>query len=293
MPVCTNQHRVQDGDLDIPPHSHAADNNLPFWARPYKSGLKVGRAQALQAYSNYYCLNGVADDLGDESYERLPLHRPRLQAYASRTGTRRNLDAMRMAGWRLIISPAGVLRTEGFRYGLDNGAWTAFQQGTPFDEVAFLRAIDKLGEHADWIVLPDIVQGGAKSLDLSLTWLDRLRGLPTPLLIAVQNGMEVEDVRTILSPSVGIFIGGDTEWKERTAIAWGSIARRRNCYLHVGRVNSARRISICAAAGANSYDGSSASRFAKTVAPLDKATRQPDLFAASGHWTSEPISLSL
>jgi hypothetical protein len=56
--------------------------------------------------------------------------------YASRTGTRRNLAALRAAGWRLLLSPTGVLRTEGFRYALDNGAWTAHQQGTEFDELA-------------------------------------------------------------------------------------------------------------------------------------------------------------
>src|SRR3546814_4879783 len=48
-------------------------------------------------------------------------------AYASRTGTRRNLDALRDAGWRLMVSARGVLRTEGFPYELDNGAWTSFQ----------------------------------------------------------------------------------------------------------------------------------------------------------------------
>lgn len=42
--------------------------------------------------------------------------------YASRTGTRRNLDALRAAGWRLMVSARGALRTEGFPYALDNGA---------------------------------------------------------------------------------------------------------------------------------------------------------------------------
>jgi hypothetical protein len=264
-------------------------SQLPLftWAKPYRKGTRVGRVQALTAYADYYGLSGIADDLDDEEYERLPLHRPPMQAYASHTGTRRNLSAMREASWRLILSPAGTLTTQSMKYGLDNGAWSAFQQGRPFNDLAFMRAVEKVGEGADWIVLPDIVAGGMRSLDLSLAWMDRLRGLPTPLLIAVQNGMELDDVRRHLSPSIGIFIGGDTAWKESTAIAWGQLARRRNCYLHVGRVNTARRIAICAAAGANSYDGSSVTRFAKTLPPLDKATRQPDLFAAANEWTNQ------
>jgi hypothetical protein len=173
--------------------------------------------------------------------------------YASRTGTRRNLAALRDAGWRLLVSAKGELRTEGMRYALDNGAWSAFVQQQPFDEDAFLLAVDRLGEGADWIVLPDIVAGGLASLEFSLRWKERLRGMPTRMLLAVQNGMQINDVASLLSPAIGIFIGGTTEWKEATAQAWGSVARRRHCYLHVGRVNSARRICICVAAGADSF----------------------------------------
>lgn len=209
------------------------------------------------------------------------MHRTPMVGYASRTGTRRNLVALDDAEWSLLVSAKGVLRTEGMRYALDNGAWTAFQQQQPFDEPAFLVAIERVGVGADWIVLPDIVEGGLASLDYSLGWKERLRGMPSQLLIAVQDGMQLEDVASFLSPTVGIFIGGSTRWKEATAEGWGSLARRRNCHLHVGRVNSARRIRICAAAGANSFDGTSASRFSKTLPRLDRATRQPDLFAAA------------
>ncbi len=96
--------------------------------------------------------------------------------YASRTGTRRNLAALRAAGWRLLVSATGVLRHEGFPFGLDNGAWTAHQRGTPFDEVLFERALAMLGAAADWGVVPDIVGGGLRSLEFSLNWLARVRG---------------------------------------------------------------------------------------------------------------------
>lgn len=254
--------------------------HLPTWAEPYARGERQGYAQAVMAYADYYCVDGSADD-DTEIEERIEIHRPPMVSYASRTGTRRNLNAMRAAGWKLLVSAAGVLRTEGMPYALDNGAWSAFQQARPFDEDAFMRAVDQLGEGADWIVLPDIVADGMRSLDYSLTWLERLRGLPTRLLIAVQDGMEIDDVRPFLSPAVGIFVGGTTEWKEATAGAWGSAARRRNCYLHVGRVNSVRRIRLCAAAGANSIDGTSATRFSMTLSRLDAATRQPDFFSCA------------
>lgn len=195
-------------------------------------------------------------------------------AYASRTGTRRNLAALRTHGWRLLVSAAGCLRSEGFPYALDNGAWSAFTQGRPFDERAFMAALGKMGADADWTVLPDIVAGGAPSLALSLRWMRRVLD-ETPLaLLAVQNGMTVEDVRPFIGPRVGIFVGGDTRWKLETLESWGALGRESGAWVHVGRVNTATRISACAIAGATSFDGTSASRFSVTVRPLDLARRQ-------------------
>lgn len=193
----------------------------PPWLEQYASGQKTGYAQAFMAYADYYGVDGSADD-EPEIEERIAMHRQPLVGYASRTGTRRNLAALKGADWRLLVSAKGELRTEGFdRYALDNGAWTAYQQGLPFDEQAFSVAVERLGERADWLVLPDIVMGGMASLDYSLKWLERLRGMPCRMLIAVQNGMQVDDLASLLSPAVGIFIGGSTEWKEQTAHVWG------------------------------------------------------------------------
>lgn len=201
-------------------------------------------------------------------------------AYASRTGTRRNLAALRRAGWRLMVSARGPLRSEGFRYALDNGAWTAFQRGEPFDVSAFEKAVKLLGSGADWIVLPDIVMGGLASLRFSLGWLEELVRRPglfgATFLVAVQNGMEPAHLRALIGPRTGIFVGGDTAWKLATMGGWARLAHERGAHCHVGRVNSARRIRVCAAAGVDSFDGSGVSRFAVTVPRLDAARRQPD-----------------
>lgn len=198
-------------------------------------------------------------------------------AYASRTGTKRNLAALRAADWRLLVSAAGCLRSEGFAYALDNGAWSAYTQGRPFDAPAFSKALAKMGGGADWTVLPDIVAGGHPSLDLSLRWMRSVLDSSPRALLAVQNGMSPDDVRPFLGPRVGIFIGGDTAWKLSTLPAWCALGRELGCWVHVGRVNTARRILTCSASGATSFDGTSASRFAVTVKPLDFARRQLSL----------------
>jgi len=200
-------------------------------------------------------------------------------AYASRTGTRRNLDALRRAGWRLLVSATGVHRTEGFPYALDNGAWTAHQRGEPWREDLFVELVEKLGHGSDWIVAPDIVGGGLESLALSREWIPRLTGR-SRVLLAVQDGMRPWDVASMLGPDTGIFVGGSTEWKLDTLPQWGALAAERGCWLHVGRVNSARRIRLCLDAGATSFDGTSASRFAVTIPRLDNVRRQMHLFDA-------------
>jgi hypothetical protein len=202
--------------------------------------------------------------------------------YASRTGTRRNLDALRAAGWRLLLSPKGMMNPleAAWPYALDNGAWWAFQNQQPFDSIAFETAVERFGPGADFIVVPDIVGAGSASLELSLTWLPRLQGV-APLLIAVQDGMEAGRVAPLIGPEVGIFVGGTTEWKKRTMATWCGLANERAAWSHVGRVNTSKRIALCAHAGATSFDGTSVTRYARNLPKLDGARRQPDLFCGA------------
>lgn len=199
--------------------------------------------------------------------------------FFSRTGTGRNLRAAKDAGWGMLISAAGAWRDEGFRLlGGDNGQWEERDRPGPFKADRFLRFVDYIGDRARWLVLPDIVCGGLASLDLSLNWLEHLRGHPSILLLAVQDGMTPKMIAPFLGPKVGLFVGGSTDWKEDSMSRWGAIAAECGAYLHVGRVNTSRRIFLCAAAGADSFDGSSVTRFAKTLPRLDQAARHVDLF---------------
>lgn len=56
--------------------------------------------------------------------------------------------------------------------------------------------------------------------------------------------------------------------------SWADLARERSTWCHVARVNSALRIRKVALAGATSFDGSSASRFAVSLPGLDRAVTQ-------------------
>ncbi len=195
-------------------------------------------------------------------------------AYASRTGTKRNLKALRDDGWHLLVSAKGCLRNEGFPYALDNGAWTAFQQGHAFDVEAFEVAVKKMGRDAEWVVAPDIVSGGMASHAMSSSWVPRLLNDTERVLFAVQDGFTREHVAHLLGPRVGLFVGGSTEFKLSTMGMWAKLAREFGAWCHVGRVNSARRIQRCASCGVDSFDGTSASKFSVTIKRLTNARNQ-------------------
>lgn len=192
-----------------------------------------------------------------------------VMGYFSRTGTARQLDLHRALGTHCLVSAKGVLRTEGFPYAIDNGAWTAHQQGQPFDDGAFVTCVDLLGRAAEWVAAPDIVCGGPASLAMSLRWLAWCLDRTERVLLPVQNGMTAADLAPHLSPRVGIFVGGDDSFKEGTMAMWAALARRHGAYCHVGRVNTKRRIELCALAEVDSFDGTTWTRFAVNVAKVN------------------------
>jgi len=207
-----------------------------------------------------------------------------LIAYASRTGTRRNLDALRSAGWRLLVSATGDHRTEGWaNYALDNGAWAAHNSGTPFRADRFRLLLARLGSGADWVVAPDIVGGGLESLRFSLAWLDECLASCPRVLIAAQDGTSVRDVAPYISERVGVAIGGSTPWKlaQLHGDVWGRLCHDRGAWLHCLRVNTQTRIRACEDAGCWSLDGSGASRWSKNTPKLTRWLQERSLLAAS------------
>ena len=198
---------------------------------------------------------------------------------------------MHEAGWRVLTGPH-ILSRNAWReplwhdgspapYCIDNGAWSSFQAGTPFNGEIFIRAVDMLADGADFIVVPDIVEGGIDSLRFSETWLPRLQGYGTLLLLAVQDGMSIDDVRPMLGKDIGIFLGGSTDWKLNTMRDWGRAAQEAGCYFHVGRVNTMKRIHLCGLAGAHSFDGTSVTKFPSTINLLNNARKQLSLWSGT------------
>jgi hypothetical protein len=185
----------------------------------------------------------------------------------------------------LLVSRAGRWRREGFElWAADNGAWADYQAGAAFDEAQygeFLRWIATQAPLPRFIVLPDVVGCAAATLDLAARYRERCQALAPLVLVAAQDGVSERALARIVSARVGIFLGGTTAWKLENMVRWGRFAAARGVWFHVGRVNTWKRCALAQAAGADSVDGSSVTRYLTTLPLIDNGLRQRDLYMPS------------
>jgi len=158
-----------------------------------------------------------------------------------------------------MLVQRGYLRRvkQDIRWAYDNGAYSDFIHSRKFDEDAFMRDIDRMVKREtrpNWIVIPDIVQGGLASLDHSLMWLGKL---PRQFryLLAVQDGMTRADVEPHMKRLHGLFVGGSAEFKA-TLPEWCELARDYDKICHLGRSSTVNRILWAKLCGAQSCDSS-------------------------------------
>jgi hypothetical protein len=133
-------------------------------------------------------------------------------------------------------------------YALDNGVYA---KGDAWEEGPFFELLDwaKLsGLRPLWVIVPDVVSDRIRTLRKWDLYAPKMAVYGWPLAFAVQDRMEPSDVPADASV---VFVGGSTEWKWATMAMWCARFPR----VHVGRVNTYRRLWDCHEAGAMSCDG--------------------------------------
>lgn len=119
---------------------------------------------------------------------------------------------------------------------VDNGAFGCFKSGKPFNDDLFLRNVEKvnkIGLEPLFIVCPDIVAGGLRSLDFSMSYLDKIDY--DKIALVVQDGMIKDDVLPIIDNFQYLFVGGSVKWKWQTAEEWVKIAHKSGIPCHIGQ----------------------------------------------------------
>jgi hypothetical protein len=135
----------------------------------------------------------------------------------------------------------------------DNGC---FSKGYPGD-VEYLRWLAKMqymvGECV-FATAPDIVGDAKATLVRSAPFLPVIQALGYPAALVAQDGLEYLDVP--FSTFNALFIGGTTEWKLGGAVReLVTEARALGKWVHMGRVNSYKRLEYAQRIGCDSADG--------------------------------------
>jgi hypothetical protein len=156
------------------------------------------------------------------------------------------------------------------------------------DRAAYLRMLRRIRPFADrvlWVTAPDVVADAAATLARWRLWHPVLRYLGLRTAYVAQDGSEV--LPPPWNELDALFIGGSTTWKEgehaRTLIRE---AKARSVWVHVGRVNTLRRVALFSPLDVDSIDGTAFSRFSDKYIPwiaphlAVKQHAMEDLYAA-------------
>lgn len=132
-----------------------------------------------------------------------------------------------------------------------------YSRGYDFDLDAYLRWLDERRPYADrclFATAPDVVGDAQSTWARSAGVLPLLREMGYRAALVAQDG--IEDMAVDWQAFDVLFVGGSTEWKlSRHAYELVQEARGRGKWVHVGRVNSRRRLQLVTAWGADSADG--------------------------------------
>lgn len=158
-------------------------------------------------------------------------------------------DAMATGLLGQMVTPdAGNRVVDGTRWAIDNGCFAA--RWTPERWLATLDRHQHLAADCLFVVVPDVVADAQATNERWARWHGAARNRGYRTAYVLQNGA------TSFPPCSAVFIGGDTPWKLGVeARALVAEAKARGLWVHMGRVNSLRRLRYAAALGCDSVDG--------------------------------------
>lgn len=135
------------------------------------------------------------------------------------------------------------------------------------DAAAYRRMVEALPvEGCRFVTVPDVVADHAATVELWSDWSQYVKARGLPAAFVLQDGCRT--FSHVPSDADALFVGGTTVYKmseqARTIV---TEAKQRGMWVHMGRVNTARRIVLARSWGCDSVDGSSFSMFSDAHIP--------------------------
>lgn len=138
----------------------------------------------------------------------------------------------------------------GARWAMDNDAFTEFRADKFIMRLQQWRYVP----NCLFVVAPDVIQDARGTLHNFWLWQPVIKAFGLPAAFVLQNGITMDTVPFDYADA--LFVGGDDMFKQSPLIC--SIvreAKRRNLWVHHGRVNGRNRIQQSILWGCDSIDG--------------------------------------
>lgn len=155
----------------------------------------------------------------------------------------------------VLLTPPGIKNVEmkeliesGLPWAADNGAFSGF---SPIKFKQLLKTVQ--GQPGClFVACPDVVGDAKATLELFNQWQGEIEYAELPTALVLQDGQE----NLLLPDADAYFVGGSTRFKlSRSATDLIVECKRRNKWVHMGRVNSMRRIKHAHKREVDSIDG--------------------------------------
>lgn len=169
----------------------------------------------------------------------------------------------------ILVTPHGFNSIEriaesGRLWAADNSAFGAW------DQVKFWRMVQRISEvdrsRLLWVACPDVVGNAQATIDRWHEWYPQLDFLRLPAAFVGQDGLENITDQIPWDDLRAFFVGGSTQWKlSEAAERLAREAKARGKLLHVGRVNTRKRIRHAVEIQADTIDGSGFSQWPKRI----------------------------
>lgn len=165
------------------------------------------------------------------------------------------MEKYRRPNLGVLSSPRRVYKNVGgWPWAADNDAFLAWDEG---------RYREMLGEIKGmpgclFVTAPDVVEDAPATLALLDQWKGTLDETGQPIALVGQDGLHDPPWEAFQA----FFVGGSTEWKlGLEAAELIRTAKSLGKWVHMGRVNSLKRIRYAMSLGCDSVDGTSMTRF--------------------------------
>ncbi len=142
----------------------------------------------------------------------------------------------------------------GRTWAADTGCFAAPHKHDNDKYLSWLHRHNDIAGQCLFATAPDVVGDAAATLVQSTPMLKAVRQIGYRAALVAQDGME--ELKIPWEEFDALFIGGTTQWKLGShAASIVQEAKRRDKWVHMGRVNSLRRLKFARSMGCDSADG--------------------------------------